>query len=218
MENLWQFSKVYEEVPKSKQYENHYSKKVIWDWPKEIHVLDGVLTKKYHNWRYEGMKAQSPIRYPVGRSNVKYCKYSLKGDSETKVDSTDIHLNYIDARKQIYIPLYHEMIRKTSLYQDLLDLVRNGQKILIIEIDGPRSESLDYYKNTYNVSDDFIIQSSMIPTYENLDIMLNDTKHPFGHGYCLAMAVLEDLDIIDTKPLYDMENNEPKSNIKSKIK
>lgn len=31
----------------------------------------------------------------------------------------------------------------------------------------------------------------MLITKENISIMLNDTKHPFGHGYCLAMALLD---------------------------
>ncbi|AEX61932.1 hypothetical protein c7_R1070 [Megavirus courdo7] len=29
----------------------------------------------------------------------------------------------------------------------------------------------------------------MLVTDENLAIMLHDPKHPFGHGYCLAMAL-----------------------------
>ena len=37
---------------------------------------------------------------------------------------------------------------------------------------------MDQDKNSWNI------------TKKNIDIMLNDTRHAFGHGYCLAMALL----------------------------
>ena len=40
-------------------------------------------------------------------------------------------------------------------------------------------------------SNNFIKYKTMLATKENLDIMLNDTKYPFGHGYCLAAALLD---------------------------
>jgi len=27
-----------------------------------------------------------------------------------------------------------------------------------------------------------------------MKILLNDTSHPFGHGYCLALAILEEIE------------------------
>ena len=62
--------------------------------------------------------------------------------------------------------------------------------LLIIEVDGPHQEALDYYKEKYNMSDDFIENNTMLATKENLDIMLNDAKFPYGHGYCLARVLL----------------------------
>ena len=58
-------------------------------------------------------------------------------------------------------------------------------------MDGPRSESLDYYMETYGVSEDWINRDTILVTLDNLNIMISDTKHPFGHGYCLAMALLD---------------------------
>jgi hypothetical protein len=66
--------------------------------------------------------------------------------------------------------------------------------LLIVEWDGPHQESMEYYKEKYNVTDDFIVDSTMNATTENIDLMLNDEKHPFGHGYCLASALLADKD------------------------
>ena len=47
------------------------------------------------------------------------------------------------------------------------------------------------YKQKYGVGNDFIQNDTMLITKDNIEIMLNDTKHPFGHGYCLAMALLD---------------------------
>lgn len=40
------------------------------------------------------------------------------------------------------------------------------------------------------MDNDFIIDNTMVATLENLIIMLNDEKYPFGHGYCLASALM----------------------------
>jgi hypothetical protein len=55
-------------------------------------------------------------------------------------------------------------------------------------------ESLDYYIDKYNVNDDFIVSDGTPGTVscnaENMNILLNDNLHPFGHGYCLGMSLL----------------------------
>ena len=55
---------------------------------------------------------------------------------------------------------------------------------------------MDLTKNqwsTINLSgmDDFIEKNTMLVTENNLLTMLLDTKHSFGHGYCLAAALLD---------------------------
>ena len=62
---------------------------------------------------------------------------------------------------------------------------------MIIEVDGPKQESLSYYMQEYNVGQEFIVENTIDCTEKNMEIMLNDTKHPFGHGYCLAMCLLD---------------------------
>lgn len=53
-----------------------------------------------------------------------------------------------------------------------------------------RQRSLGHYQERYGVSDDFIERGTMLATLDNLSIMLNDSEHAFGHGYCLAAALL----------------------------
>lgn len=37
----------------------------------------------------------------------------------------------------------------------------------------------------------FIENGTLLASKENLQLLLNDAKHPFGHGYCLAWALLD---------------------------
>jgi hypothetical protein len=42
---------------------------------------------------------------------------------------------------------------------------------------------------------DFIIHDTIAARADDLRLLLNDPKHPFGHGYCLA-AALADIDLL----------------------
>lgn len=187
IENIWQFSKVYERVPKTVQYRSRYDKTVIWEHPAETHIdRKGELTELYWKWREKGMKAEDPIRYPVGYDKRSLCKYSIKSREKKR------QLTYITARKEIYVPLYLEAVKGEGQFKDLTNLLESGKNLLIIEVDGPHYESMDYYKKTYNISEDFIdSQNTVEITEENMKILLNDPKHPFGHGYCLGIALLD---------------------------
>jgi hypothetical protein len=194
MENLYQFSKVYKQVPKTTQRYSKYNPIIIWQHPKETHVIDNKITDEYKDWRKKGMDNNYPVRFPVGKTNRHKCLYSLKTNEDGTINE-DEQLDYIESRKQIYMKLYIEIVKKHPLFMELKNKLANGENLLIIDIDGPYQSSLDYYKEHYNVSDDFIEHNSMLVNKENIDIMLHDIKHPFGHGYCLAIALL-DLEII----------------------
>ena len=196
MENIWQFSKVYPTVPATIQRYSRYDRRVIWDHPTEIHAMqnnDGsyTITPEYLTWRYKGMNCSDPIRYPVGYNHRHTCLFALKSENG-KINHTPI--NYIDSRKQIYLPVYINLVKSHPQFKFLLNKVRNGENILIIEVDGPHQESLEHYKKTYGAEDDFILNDTMLCTREHINIMLNDEKHPFGHGYCLGLALLMKLD------------------------
>jgi len=183
-ENVWQFSKVYEKVPKSTQRYSRYDSKIIWDHPAETHVKNGKLTPEYFKWREAGMNAIYPIRYPVGMQDRHTCLYSLVDPNEP-----DKQLNYIEARKEIYLKEYVALVKEQPKFKELQRMLKKGINLLIIEVDGPHQESLAYYQKKYGVDQSFIEQDTMLATPENLDIMLNDEKHAFGHGYCLAIAL-----------------------------
>lgn len=226
MENLYQFSKVYEKVPHSREIYSRYNHRVIWEHPAETHILrisknesppkgsvritipeesmerffkgfkgELYLTKEYFNWRKRGFELKEAVRYPVGFNHRGMCVGTLTEeelDRYTPGDTLKL-IDYISARKEVYLPLYTRLVSKERLFRVLLDKLANNEKILIIEVDGPHQESLEYYKDKYSVSDTFIENNTSLCTREMIDVYLNDVKHPFGHGYCLAIALLREL-------------------------
>jgi hypothetical protein len=185
MENIWQFSKVYAWVPKTQQKYSRWDSTLIWDYPEEVHMTNGKLNSKYWKWRDQGMHNEYPVRYPVGNTkHRKECLYCLK-------EKDGKELNYVEARKEIYLDVYGRLVKQQPKFKKLQERLKNGENLLIIEVDGPHQESLEYYKETYGVDNNFINQHTILVDLANMEIMLNDTKHCFGHGYCLAIALLE---------------------------
>lgn len=196
MENLWQASKVYESVPTTLQRRSRYDQTVIWSHPAEVHVVfsesdgeeEAEIQPEYFKWREKLQNAKEAIRYPVGFNHRHKCLFAFQDDDG------GVPLDYIESRKAIYVPLYEKLVVKKPLFKKLKRMVDDGVNVIIVEVDGPHQESLDYYVDTYGgdgVGEDFIEESTMLATHENLDIMLNDPKHPYGHGYCLARLLIE---------------------------
>jgi hypothetical protein len=198
MENIWQFAKIYPKVPKSKQKCSRYNPTIVWEHPAETHIKNhdptdnsGEITDEYRSWREKGMNNKYAVRYPVGFHHRHKCVYALAENAGESGSIDDTQLNYVESRKRIYLPVYCEMVKKHPLFRELQDRLEAGENLLIIEVDGPHQESLEYYKDKYGVADDFIENNTMLVNEHNIQIMLNDDKHPFGHGYCLAMALLD---------------------------
>lgn len=189
MENIWQFSKIYPYVPKIEVPYTRWNRKIVWQWPAEQHVdmVTGKPLPSYWNWREQGMNNPMPVRYPVG---MKYRKTCI--GAYATADPNSPRLGYVEARQQIYEPVYCELVREQRQYDELLDRLESGERLLICETDGPHQESLDHYTQTYGVAYDFIQHHSMEATPDNLNVMLHDEKHAYGHGYCLAKTLLQD--------------------------
>ncbi len=193
MENLWQFSKVYSEVPEVTQHKSRWDSSVIWRHPAEIHFHNDALTPAFFKWRAKGFQCPVAVRYPVGYHSRHKCLFAVSPtlSPDTAIVPADQRLDYIAARKLIYVPEYTRLVRRQPLFHELVERVKGGENLLIIEVDGPHEESLKYYRDAYGVSETFIQQDSVEATRPNLQILLEDAKHPFGHGYCLALALLD---------------------------
>jgi hypothetical protein len=214
MENLWQFAKFYPSVPAVSEPRSRFDPTPIWTHPAEGHLEPPPLASPgapdgkerslrpnsaYWSWRERGMNAPEAIRYPVGRRARSTCLGAILsrdtvpplGELGELAPLDSWLLDYVGARRQIYLPLYCHLVRQQPQFAELQGRLAAGENLLIIEVDGPHQESLDYYHRVYGVNSDFIVDSTLLVTPENIRIMLWDTKHPFGHGYCLAMALLE---------------------------
>lgn len=184
MENAFQFRKAYPWVPEVREVYSRWDPTVIWSHPEETHMdEDGELTDEFWAWRAKGLANPYAVRYPVGNtSHRNLCQYLLTDDGRK--------LGIVDGRREVYLGVYAALVKKERKFKDLVERLKMGENLLIIEVDGPHQEALQYYMDTYDVPDHFIEEHTMLATESNLEIMLNDTKFSFGHGYCLAMAIL----------------------------
>lgn len=189
-------------MPRSVQRYSRWDRGIIWNHPAETHITfdeagSPSITVAYWQWRQKGFECKYPVRYPATYAGRRAAYGSLKDsfidDSLPQYKGIQGLLSYVEARKQIYLPVYKRLVRQQPKYKKLLDMLRRGKNLLIVEVDGPHQESLPYYKEEYGVDDSFIENHTMLATPANLNIMLHDEKHSFGHGYCLAAALLEDL-------------------------
>ncbi len=208
MENAWQFRKVYKDVPKRTERYSRWDQTIVWQWPAEHHadvlrsftkaspneMFDVQTTDEYWIWREAGLNNKYPVRYPAGIKNRHNALGFITDDNEL--------LDYVEARYE-YIDMYIEAINTNTgtdskgrssrkRLDDLIKLYQKGNNILIVEPDGPHLELLDYYIEKYGVEEDFIDEDgTMLINKENCDIMFNDTKKPYGHGYVLGFYLNE---------------------------
>jgi hypothetical protein len=179
-------------VPQVKQRASRFNPTVIWEHPCEQHIgADGKITEKYRIWRKKLSNNKVPVRYPFGfsgRHNPN--QFALVEDAKTGEILQDRKLDYVTARKEIYFPLYLESVKNHPMFLNLKKRLDAGSDLLVVEIDGPHQESLEYYMEKYKVPKNWIENSTMLVTKESLKIMIEDTKHPAGHCLALAMALL----------------------------
>lgn len=187
-ENIWQFAKVYKFVPPSKQHYSRFDRRVIWQHEGACCWQDGAPTADYWDWRRRGMACEDAVRYPVGFHARHTCLGAIAEDKET---DRPVLLNYVESRRRIYLPVYARLLKQHPMFRALQARLRKGENLLIVEVDGPHYEFLDYYKQEYDVPDDFITPDQTTEATEfNLRVFLNDTANPFGHGFALAATLL----------------------------
>lgn len=200
MENVWQFSKVYSKIPAQTITYSRWDNRIIWKRGAETHITNGTVNDSYKKWRHDGMYASNAIRWPVGRSTSKNCLYSIKGQEDDPsvipensplISENFERLDYITSRKLIYSPMYFQLVQREKQFKELVSRYESGEKLLIAEVDGPRSESIDYYIDTYGVTKNLIVNNTCLINDDTLNMFLNDPKHPYGHGFCLAESILK---------------------------
>jgi len=181
LENVWQFSKVYEKVTQQKTRKSRYHAEIIWEHPEEIHVdADGEITEEYWNWREKGMNNTYAVRYPNGYRGKAKCLFSLYEFAP----SCYVPLNYIESRKMLYCAEYTRLAPLTDTFQKMKQLLERGD-VIIHEVDGP-DPSLDYFP-----FDSLTEENPALEIDEKvIRTLIEDTRRPFGHGYVIGALLL----------------------------
>lgn len=172
-ENFWQSFKVWEKVDAQKGWN--------WTWPEEIHVdKDNNPNENWKKWHDALLSNPHPIRRPNGRAIPLYAWWNGK------------KLSVIEARKQIYIPELQKLYRNDPAYQKLLEKVREGQNIIIVEPDGA---PLYLYPQGFEVNIDLLTILQDVTKVKDFpgSKLKSDKYVPYGHGYVIALTILEDL-------------------------
>lgn len=140
-------------------YDNHASKNFENSWQfskvyKNHTDVDGNPTSDYWSWAKAGWADNYAHRYPMGKGAVP--QYSFWAGKK---------LSYIEARKQIYIPLYAKAVQKTEAWKILLNESVKNQNVYLLDFDG------------YDRGD---------MTYEDV---INCEDKKMGHAFVLAMLL-----------------------------
>jgi hypothetical protein len=96
-------------------------------------------------------------------------------------------MDYLTSRKEIYVNEYIRLIRKLPEYTKLLEKLCRGENIMICEMDVPAKNK----RGEYGIDCDD--NNNCIMTIEKLERLMNDPSEAFGHGLCLAYALLIDI-------------------------
>jgi len=144
-ENLWQFSKVYPEHTE------------------EIYTQLGIkytILNEWFKWSQAGYNNPRAIRYPMGKGRKPLFSF-WKGEK----------LDYVPARKKIYIPIYAELVQSTDSFKRL-QLLHGTSDIALRDYDG-------YDYETLNMS---------------LREVANNSQRKCGHAFVLKALLLDQLD------------------------
>lgn len=141
-------------------YGGHIAKNVenAWQYTKVYSRFlgeNGDPSPAYFEWAQEGWNDAVAHRYPLGRITPKYSWWDGR------------KLGYIEARKQIYVPLYSRAVVRTEGFQVLKRLYAAGEPICLLDYD-----AYDYGALGYGPED-----------------VLNDPDHTLGHCFVLKFLL-----------------------------
>jgi hypothetical protein len=113
-------------------------------------------TPAYFDWAKKGWESKWAFRYPMGKGAIPL--YSMWGEEK---------LDYIEARKQIYLPIYAKAVVKSEAYKILKRTYEQNGEVTLWDFDGYDYLSLGM----------------------SLEEVLNEPKRKMGHAFVLAMLL-----------------------------
>jgi len=116
---------------------------------------NGTINRAWELWREKGWQDTKAHRYPMGKGAVPLFSYWQ-----------DEHLDYIQARKKIYIPEYAKNVVETESFRLLANL-DDTQNIILLDYDAYDHEKLGM----------------------TLIDVVNESKRKMGHAFVLLMIL-----------------------------
>ncbi len=153
-ENVWQYAKVYPCMTNK----------------------EGNPTDFYFHWRDSGFNQIHANRYPMGKGIKPLYSY-------WKIEENYYKLDYIQARKLIYIPFYAKAVIKTEGFARLQDLLKQGYNLALADFDG-------YNNDSFNL---------------NMKQVVNNPKKIMGHAFVLKMLLDELISVENGEVVYSEE-------------
>jgi len=142
-------------APPAKRFENLWQFSKVYK--KFIMDIDGYPDASYFKWRDWGFSEDRAHRYPMGKGAIP--EYSLWDDEK---------LDYIQARKKIYMPEYAKNVADTASYGKLLSLYfENPDRLVLLDYDAYDHQALGM----------------------SLTDVLNNPKRKMGHAFVLMMML-----------------------------
>ena len=136
----------------------------------------GNPTEAYWRWARQGWNAKRPFRYPLGKGRKPL--YSLWDGKR---------LGYIQARTNIYLPLYRDLVRETGAFQRLQRIYAEKGSVTLFDFDGYDHTSIGM----------------------SLRDVLNCPTRICGHAFILAMMLTHgpDFTVADLEPKLNSETH-----------
>lgn len=117
----------------------------------------GNPSSDYFAWAARGWSRQTPVRYPMGKG-VKPAYLYWDGE----------RLDYIEARKRVYLPLYRDAVKATPAFAKLLKIHAQGRREIVLwDFDG-----YDHRAQGMSLWD-----------------VINNPKRSLGHAFVLLMML-----------------------------
>jgi hypothetical protein len=130
-------------------------------YPEHISKYSDMPSNEWWEWAKKGWSDTYAHRYPMGKGAIPVYSYWCGKK-----------LNYIEARKQIYIPIYTKAVKASKYYKELVELCKKhkDKQIYLFDYDGYDHSLLNY-------------------SYEDV---INDFTRKMGHGFVLANILNRD--------------------------
>lgn len=138
---------------KSLNVENAWQFSKVYEYYLEA---DGSVGERYFKWAQDGWNDSRAHRYPMGKGIAPLYSY---WDGK--------RLSYVEARKEIYIPLYSGAVAKTHAFEKLKKIYEDKKELYLQDFDA------------HNLTPG---------TFQYQDLW-NNPKIKVGHAYVLAMML-----------------------------